>query len=257
MSLSFTPSFVAVLAAATAVVASPSASAQNPANGTTTTGQTLTVDISCSGLLDESDTSFQAGVCASLSAPSFLGGAQITSLTLAVNGDLVAFVATPQPTVLCVDPLEILQSLDLFGTNILEATATASDGTTVTAVKEVVKTACLLFVGLAPLDVPVVPGAADRWFVSPLMAFHVTEATVPTFAVPNVPSLAGLDVYFQVGMHNTHVFPTDAVQMSNGLRVTIGGPSQSFGTATGLAAWTSGSTAPGGTFEVRFDVLGV
>jgi len=257
MSLSFTPSLVAVLSAATAVCTSPCASAQNPANGTTSTGQSLSIEIACSGLLDESDTSFQAGVCATLGAPTFFGGVQITSLTLAVNGDLVAFVVDSQTSVLCIDPTEILQSLELFGTNLLEATVTTSDGTSVTATKEVVKTACLLFVGLAPLDVPVGLGASDRWFVAPLLAHHVTEANVPTFTVPSVPSLAGLEVFFQVGMHNANVFPADPIQMSNGLRVTVGGASQPFGAGSGLAAWVSGSTAPGGTFKVHFDVLGI
>lgn len=180
---------------------------------------------------------------------------RIATLLLSVNGNLVQVVDGPEATELCIESVEILQELDLLGVNFVEATAIAEDGTQVTATKQVVKTMCQLFVGLQATNMLLDPNDVDRAYVVPLMWFDVTEANVPTFEVPPIPELAGLDVYFQVGMHNQAVFPNNPVQMSNGVKVTLGGGFTAYGSATGIWSWLEGAPDLGAAFQVRFDVL--
>jgi hypothetical protein len=202
------------------------------------------------------------GTCAAVVNPANLiaelpeaAFTSITSLSLAVNGNPVAASFDRDTNQICLDDIEIIQELDLFGTNFLEATATTADGLVVTATKELTKTACLLFAGFETDNTPYVPGDIDMWLVKPRLSFNVTESNVPTFTVPNNPALMGKDMYFQVLMHNQYAFPQNPVQMSNGVKVTVVGGVTPYGGATGIWAWHSGSTAPGGTFSVHFDVL--
>ncbi|MEZ5976669.1 MAG: vWA domain-containing protein [Planctomycetota bacterium] len=206
--------------------------------------------------------SVSGGTCAAVVDPTDLiaslpqaAATQITKLTLAVNGDIVAANLNPRQGQICLNDVEIVQHLDLFGTNILEATAMTADGLTVTATKELVKTACLLFVGVQPDNTLYAPNDVDTWYVKPRLWWSVTEASVPTLTIPTHPALVGTDIYFQVLMHNQAVFPQNAVQMSNGVRVTVGGNVTSYGSATGIVSWFQGSTAPGSPFEIHFDVL--
>lgn len=206
--------------------------------------------------------SVSGGTCNAVSDPSDLTtvlpqatSTRIEQLLVSVNGDLVLVADGPEDAELCLDDVEVLQSLDLFGINFVEATAIAEDGTQVTATKEVVKTMCQLFVGFQATNILLDPNDVDRSYVVPFMWFDVTEDSVPTFDVPPIPQLAGLDVYFQVGMHNMAAFPDNPVQMSNGVKVTIGGDAVIYGAATGIWSWLEGGVAPGESFEVRFDVL--
>ncbi|MEZ5978737.1 MAG: hypothetical protein R3F34_11005 [Planctomycetota bacterium] len=230
------------------------ADAQNPASAPTTTGQTLEVTLLSPDTVDEGDTSFLVTACARLQ-----GGAgattQIVELIVYVNGDPVLASFSSSITELCLTDVEVLQELSLFGPNLIEATARTADGTVVTATKEIVKTACLLMLGLAPDNHLLFPNDVDRVLVQPWLYFSVTEAEVPKFWVPPYAQFMGLDVYFQVGMHNAAVFPQNPVQMSNGVHVTLGGGAVEYGAATGISSWCEGSTAPNGTFEIRFDVL--
>jgi hypothetical protein len=180
------------------------------------------------------------------------GATDISKVELCVNGNLVATVLGPDPDMLQITNFDVFPFLQL-GVNLLEAKAYAADGTVVTASKDVDKTACLLMVGLFPRHQSL--GGTDYLYVDHLFWVNVTEAQVPTFTIPNLPSLVGMDVFMQVGMHNVHAFPTNAVQMSNGLRVRIGDQWSVFGGPSGIWAWVEGSVQPGGSFKARFDVL--
>ncbi|QDU86056.1 von Willebrand factor type A domain protein [Planctomycetes bacterium Pla163] len=204
------------------------------------------------------------GTCTNVADPGDLttvlpnaGSTSIESIVVSVNGNQVLTANGPEALELCLNDVEILQELDLLGINVVEATATAADGTQVTATKQVTKTMCQLFVGLAAKNKLLFQNDTDKLLVQPLVTFNVTESVVPTFQIPAVPELAGLDVYFQVAMHNEAAFPTNAVQMSNGVRVTLGGSSEAYGNAAGIFSWFDGSAGLGDSFEVRFDVVGM
>lgn len=204
------------------------------------------------------------GTCTNVADPGDLttvlpnaASTTIDSVVVSVNGNQILVANGPEAMELCLDDVEILQELDLLGINVVEATATAADGTQVTATKQVTKTMCQLFVGLQAKNKLLFPNDTDKLLVQPLFVFNVTESVVPTFVIPAVPELAGLDVYFQVAMHNQAAFPTNAVQMSNGVRMTVGGGTETYGNAAGIFSWFDGSAALGDSFEVRFDVVGM
>jgi hypothetical protein len=199
------------------------------------------------------------GTCNAIVDPSDLvdvlgqaGSTQITKVELCVNGNLVATQVGPDPMMLTLANTDIFPLLQL-GNNLIEGKTTTADGTVVVASKNVDKTACILMVGLWPANHHL--GSTDYIYVDRALMFNVTEAVTPTFTVPNIPSLIGMDIYMQVGMHNAHAFPTNAIQMSNAIKVTIGQGWSVYGGATGIWHWIDGSIQPGHSFTPRFDVL--
>jgi len=181
----------------------------------------------------------------------------IDKLVIKVNGNPVLTNNVDSATQICVTNAEIIQFMDQFGPNTIEACGVTADGLTVTATKLPIMTACLLYAGFQPDNTFYAPHAVDKWLVKPIRQFTVTEANVPTFFIPNNPALIGREMYFQVFMHNQAVFPNNAVQMSNGVKVTVGGLPAPYGGATGIWAWATGNYNLGGTFQIKFDVLGM
>ena len=100
---------------------------------------------------------------------------------------------------------------------------------------------CILFVGVRTQST-IYPhpdaGPEDLLLlrIKPNKTWPVLENDVPIFAVPDRPRYAGRHVYFQVLMHNPLVFPSDPVQMSNGLDVTLDSPTipVPYGTHSGI-----------------------
>jgi hypothetical protein len=199
------------------------------------------------------------GTCNAIVDPSDLvdvlgqaGSTQITKVELCVNGNLVATQVGPDPMMLTLANTDIFALLQL-GNNLIEGKTTTADGTVVVASKNVDKTACLLMVGLWPAQIHL--GSTDYIYVDHAMMFNVTEAETPTFTVPNIPSLIGMEIYMQVGMHNAYAFPANEIQMSNAIKLTIGQGWSVYGGATGIWHWIDGSIQPGHSFKPRFDVL--
>jgi|GEM_PF-2125473 len=185
------------------------------------------------------------------------GTTDIDRIELCVNGNLIATVDGPgidedECKVLSLPDTDIFGDMTL-GPNLVEGKVYALDGTVATASKVVDKTACLLLVGLTPTNSQV--DGIDFRYVNPLMWFNVTEDEVPTFTIPNVPALAGTQIYMQVGMHNGPMFPNNPIQMSNGVRVVIGDQWNVYGSATGIWHWVDGGINPGESFLPKFDVL--
>jgi hypothetical protein len=181
----------------------------------------------------------------------------VDELVIKVNGNPVVSQGVDDPTQICITNANILPFLDEFGPNTIEACGITADGLTVTAVKLPVLTACLLYSGFEVDNKFYGPHMTDKWYLKPRLDWTVTEAVVPTFTVPLNPALMGRKLYFQVFMHNQVVFPNNAVQMSNAVSVEFGGPATTYGTATGIVSWFTGSTAPGANFQIKFDVLGM
>jgi hypothetical protein len=181
----------------------------------------------------------------------------IDRIELCVNGNLVATQDGPGLDdmgckVLSLGDTNILPNM-VLGQNLVEGKVYGTDGTIVTASKFVDKTTCTLMLGLHPVSLMV--DGIDRLYVDPILTFNVTEASIPTFTIPNMPQIVGLEFYMQVGMHNGPMFPNNPVQMSNGIKVVIGQGWNVYGSATGIWHWVDGSINPGGSFLPRFDVL--
>ncbi len=94
---------------------------------------------------------------------------------------------------------------------------------------------------------------AEAW------TFPVLETSVPVFRVPGRPGIVGRRMFMQVYMNNPSVFPSDPVQMSNGLEVTLGSEAipAMYGPHSGIRLWAEAPALPGGDFTIRFDVLGM
>lgn len=111
---------------------------------------------------------------------------------------------------------------------------------------------CFLIVGDRPVNVPIGPG--DTLRVNPLMTFEVTAYAIPQFTVPNDPRLLGAKLYSQVAMYNPFVFPSDPIQLSNGLETVIGKGGIKYGTTVDIDLWHKHVPAPGGILDWRFKI---
>ncbi len=114
-------------------------------------------------------------------------------------------------------------------------------------------TECYLYVGISPTSQPV-HEPNDLLFVQPLVVIPVTQETMPVFQIPNDPSLIGLHLYSQVGMHNPSVYPNDPIQMSNGLDIVISGSSAAYGQGSGITQWLHFPAKIGGSLHIKFAI---
>jgi hypothetical protein len=113
---------------------------------------------------------------------------------------------------------------------------------------------CYLMLGLEPLSMPL--GGGDTLLVVPLAVHPVTEIQIPRFTIPNVPTMQGIPVFAQVGMLNESMFPSDPLQLSNGLRIELGAGTSAYGTGSGIDLWAATPPALGGTLRLAFKILG-
>lgn len=116
---------------------------------------------------------------------------------------------------------------------------------------------CMLFLGLAENHFPLGPETDDILLLTPLAEFPVTMEQFPTFSLPSDPTLQGSVAYAQVGMYNPFVFPTNPLQMSNGLRITLGVGTEPYGATTGIDLHALTAPALGTVFEMGFTIQGL
>ena len=93
---------------------------------------------------------------------------------------------------------------------------------------------CYLFLGIQEGAVALGPQIDDVIRVLPLEILPVTTTQIPSLWIPNIPGLIGSNVSAQVAMYNPIFAPTNPLQFSNGLRLTIGVGTQSFGQNAGI-----------------------
>ena len=115
----------------------------------------------------------------------------------------------------------------------------------------VVQPACfselgLMLVGMRRLDPPVpLPGGdpADLLLVdAQILAVILPLGVLPVFDVPDVPGIAGLELYFQCAFKKPGAFPDDPLKTSNGLKVIFGDPNpgEPYSTGSGLTLFMDG-----------------
>ncbi|MAE63681.1 MAG: hypothetical protein CMJ18_05365 [Phycisphaeraceae bacterium] len=109
---------------------------------------------------------------------------------------------------------------------------------------------CLMLIGSSPLNIELGAGSGDfllttvDWFTPVLMNW------MPTIPVP--PWAAGYTIYVQIGMINGPEFPNDPLQMSNGLALTLGQGSASYGTGSGILLWEDTPSQVGQNLDLAF-----
>ena len=114
-------------------------------------------------------------------------------------------------------------------------------------------TECWLLLGAAGNDRTL--GLGDTLLVSQVGAiWPVTIPTVPVLPIPNIALLSNVDLYFQVAMFNPQAFPTDPLQLSNGLKATIDGPTLRYGQSSGLDLWAPMNAVRGQPFQPAFRI---
>jgi hypothetical protein len=118
---------------------------------------------------------------------------------------------------------------------------------------------CFLLLGLDTLNLPMFGKAEDLLLVDFLVFWPVTYETMPVFEVPNSPVLEGIDLYWQVFMHNAAVFPDDPIQLSNGIRTTLGSPSlpATYGPPSTIDFWPNKPVQLGGEIDMMFSIQGL
>lgn len=115
---------------------------------------------------------------------------------------------------------------------------------------------CHLLLGTAGTEFQL--GNGDCLLVVPLVTFFVTRQDIPDFAIPNDPALFGARLCAQVYMNNPGDFPTDPVQLSNGLEVTLGIGVDSYGEGgSKMLLWVAEPPLLGARLRFRFSIPGV
>ena len=201
------------------------------------------------------------GTCTEVLDPADLiaslpGGSEtdIDELVITVNDAVVAMASGPQAEQLCIDPLDILANL-APAENTITATATATDGTESSTSQTINKTMCLLMLGFDDAYVPL--GGVDYLLTQPNLIWSVTQVTCPDINIPNNPQLMGMHVYLQVAMYNEVAFPSDPLQLSNGVDVEIGGDWTIYGSAGDILLWLNQDTPVGGVIDPGFFINGL
>ncbi len=120
------------------------------------------------------------------------------------------------------------------GNYVITYTATDQLGQVATCQVTVAVAECYLFLGFTETSVPLGPEPDDVIRLFPIVWYPVTTSSIPTLFIPPIPGLLNLTVAAQVGMFNPLVFPGNPLQLSNGLRLTIGSASQPYGQVAGI-----------------------
>lgn len=114
---------------------------------------------------------------------------------------------------------------------------------------------CFLFAGVQEGAVALGPDLDDILRVLPIVAWPVSQGSVPSLYIPNIPALVGTQVIAQVGMFNTVAFPNNPLQFSNALRVTVGVDVQSVGYNQSISLSSPPLPALGQNFPFWFTIL--
>lgn len=113
---------------------------------------------------------------------------------------------------------------------------------------------CYLFLGFHEIDLPLGPEPDDVLLVEPLAGYPVTTTQIPDLVIPNHPGLLNLTVASQVGMFDPWGHAANPLQMSNGLRLTIGSSTQPYGHASGIDLFGTSPPMLGTTFHFGFTI---
>ena len=201
------------------------------------------------------------GTCVEVEDPGDLTGelpggssTDIAELSLLVNGEVVAMVSGPESEQLCIGPVDVIDFL-MPGENLIQATATTDDGTSVTASVNVNQTMCMLLLGFDRAETPL--GNGDVLLVVPQAVWSVTMENCPDLAIPDNPLLIGFHAYLQVVMYNEVAFPGDPLQLSNGVDVEVGGAWSHYGSVEDIALWLNQSPSVGGVIDPSFAIHGM
>lgn len=120
------------------------------------------------------------------------------------------------------------------GNHVITYTATDQLGQFATCTVTIEVAECYLFIGFTEGAVPLGPEPDDVIRVLPIVFYPVTTTQIPNLFIPNIPGLLNLTVAAQVGMFNPNVFPGNPLQLSNGLRLTIGQGIAQYGQIAGI-----------------------
>lgn len=119
-----------------------------------------------------------------------------------------------------------------------------------------IQDACHLLLGTDGTEFQLENG--DCLLVVPLVTFFVTRQDIPDFAIPNDPALFGARICAQVYMNNPGDFPTDPIQLSNGLEVTLGVGADGFGeSGSKMLLWVAEPPLLGARLRFRFSIPGM
>lgn len=118
---------------------------------------------------------------------------------------------------------------------------------------------CFLFMGTGEDFITSPWDVRDVLLVDVLFTMPVTIETMPVFTVPNDPILAGVDLYWQVFMNNPIVFPTDPIQLTNGVKTTLGDPGLpgQYGPDSTMELIPLQPAALGGVIDMTFTIEGL
>lgn len=117
---------------------------------------------------------------------------------------------------------------------------------------------CLVLLGFRTANIALNPWPTDRLLVEPEIWLSTTMEVAPWFTIPNDPIFQGFTFYAQVGMFNPAVFPSDPLQMSHGMAVTVGQGVTNYGVGgSGITGWPSGPVDLGSTFRFFFSIPGL
>ncbi len=118
---------------------------------------------------------------------------------------------------------------------------------------------CFLLLGVGETHVAFPGDPKDILLVNPLVIMPITIETMAPLPIPNDPTLAGLELYWQVFMNNPWVFPEDNIQLSNGVKTTIGDsalPPQ-YGPIETMELWSLAPAELGGAVDMSFSIEGM
>lgn len=166
-------------------------------------------------------------------------GQNIASITVN-SGGLANFVCNaptvgvPLGNITCTFTPDNFQSGNTYFVTVTATDADPFDpkSTTITICLNVAE--CYLFLGFNSINLPLGPEPDDVLLLAPLVWYPITTTSIPPLFVPNNPGLLNLEVVGQVGMWNPVVFASNPLQMSNGLRLTIGSGIQHYGLTSHL-----------------------
>lgn len=140
------------------------------------------------------------------------------------------------------------------GNHVITYTATDNCGQNVTCVVTINVAECFLFLGFQEGSYAFGPEPDDVLRLFPVVWYPVTMTQIPQLFIPNNASLQNLNVAAQVGMFNPEIYPTNPLQLSNGLRLTIGVGTQQYGQISGVTLTGNPVPALGANYTFAFTI---
>lgn len=140
------------------------------------------------------------------------------------------------------------------GNHVITYTATDNCGQSVTCVVTINVAECFLFLGFQEGSYAFGPEPDDVLRLYPVVWYPVTMTQIPQLFIPNNAALMNLNVAAQVGMFNPEIYPTNPLQLSNGLRLTIGVGTQQYGQISGVTLTGNPVPVLGNNYTFAFTI---